>query len=285
MIFLIFLIAFFNVTPSNSQISKNNYGFANELFFNGDYVAALNEYKRLYFYSTDEETKRFFCYWIGICYLKLGRYNQTRSYLKYAMDSADPFIRYKSLEGIIASYNLLGEYTLAASELEEYITVRSVSLCETEYLRGILYFYQMDFHRATNKFKKVLNQLTENETLNSNQKLNIHMKNLYQYSKNMQKLPRRSPVVASLLSTFLPGSGQVYTGQYLDGIIAFFLNTATMYSVYSLVGNRHYLSATMLFLLGINFWSTNVNNAYNFAVQHNTKIYNKYLMEPFNWNY
>lgn len=51
------------------------------------------------------------------------------------------------------------------------------------------------------------------------------------------KVPRRSPAVAGLASTVLPGSGQIYAGHLGDGVLAFLASGTLALSTYALIAH------------------------------------------------
>lgn len=52
--------------------------------------------------------------------------------------------------------------------------------------------------------------------------LAIEQKNLLKYDLELQKVKKRSPVVAGLLSAVVPGSGKLYAGRRAEGAMTFF---------------------------------------------------------------
>lgn len=59
-------------------------------------------------------------------------------------------------------------------------------------------------------------------------------------------IPHRSPSVAKIMSAIIPGLGQMYCGEYLDGLNAMALNGALIWSVVTQVERQRYLAALMV---------------------------------------
>ncbi|MEN9281361.1 MAG: hypothetical protein RL594_296 [Bacteroidota bacterium] len=59
-------------------------------------------------------------------------------------------------------------------------------------------------------------------------------------------IPHRNPTVATVMSAIVPGLGQMYCGEYLDGVNALALNGALLWSVVTQVERQRYLAAVMV---------------------------------------
>ena len=82
--------------------------------------------------------------------------------------------------------------------------------------------------------------------------------------------PRRSPRLARVLSTVVPGLGQIYAGETLDGVIAFTLNSAITYSVVRSAQARNWLDTALIGgLLFHRFYAGNTYNAQRYSHAYN----------------
>ena len=88
---------------------------------------------------------------------------------------------------------------------------------------------------------------------------------------------RRSPELAQLLSTILPGLGQFYNGRWLSGLNALILNAALGYLTIDLLVDERYTGSALSFIfLWQRYYTGNRQNAYSEANEYNMQMDNKY---------
>jgi len=81
-----------------------------------------------------------------------------------------------------------------------------------------------------------------------------------------------SPVCAALMSSILPGLGQVHSGYPLEGLISFLsVAITTAGGFYMKGGGQKSISNTMFFFTGL-FYGGNIYGAYNIAEKGNLEI-------------
>ena len=87
----------------------------------------------------------------------------------------------------------------------------------------------------------------------------------------------KSPKTATILSTVIPGGGQMYAGQWLSGLNALLLNAGLGYLTVNSFIHEHYVSGFLEFeLLFLRYYLGNRLQAYNIAVRQNEKIDHSY---------
>lgn len=87
----------------------------------------------------------------------------------------------------------------------------------------------------------------------------------------------KSPAAASLLSTFIPGTGQIYNGRWLTGLNAMALNSALGYLTVNNFITERYISGFLSFMfLFQRYYSGNRYQAYRMTVEHNDMIDSNY---------
>ncbi|RKX70345.1 hypothetical protein DRP53_05345 [candidate division WOR-3 bacterium] len=91
---------------------------------------------------------------------------------------------------------------------------------------------------------------------------------------------QKSTSTAVLLSSILPGSGEIYSGRPLLGLLDLVANGITGYLFYRAVRNRSYLDGFLIlhFLL-VRFYNGSRNNAYHAAEAWNLKRREQFLTE------
>jgi tetratricopeptide (TPR) repeat protein len=87
-----------------------------------------------------------------------------------------------------------------------------------------------------------------------------------------QQLPRKSPVVAGLLSAVVPGAGHIYAGHYGDGVTSFFLNGLFIAGTVVAVRQENYAVAGAVGAVGLPFYIGNIYGAANAATKWNISV-------------
>lgn len=87
-------------------------------------------------------------------------------------------------------------------------------------------------------------------------------------------LPRKSEVLAAIMSVFLPGSGYVYAGHPGDGATSFFLNGLFIAGTWAALGNATYALAGITGVIGVPFYLGNIYGSANAAAKWNRAIRN-----------
>lgn len=240
--FFLFII---NLYPQNNNIllSENNIRlFADFLFSQKDYLRAYYEYEKLNDYNSNDTV----IYKSAFSLTEIEKYNEANLLLNNI--SAGSRVNFYSRE-------LQNKISFLKGEKEIFLNKESVSQVR---LLLISSFYE--------------NNLIENKEIFINsfdEKNQYDVLNFYERKINPDY---KSPLKAALLSTFLPGAGKFYTGEYGDGIAAFVATSLSAYLTYSnLIEKRSF--RTWLFA-GITFlyYTGNIYGAAASADIYNKKI-------------
>ena len=195
----------------------------------GNYDAAITEYKRfLFFHQNDTRTAEVYQK-IGLAYRAQGLWQEAISTMRNAVLHAlnqeeKSEYQLELAVTLIASQN----YDLARFELIK-VTMRTTSgplYQRALFLQAVVYVYQFRWEEA----REVLRHYTTDEMLDK----------LLDKAVN---LPQKSAKIAKVLSAILPGSGQVYAGNWRDGINALALNGAFGFVAVNSLLDRHYVDA------------------------------------------
>jgi putative component of membrane protein insertase Oxa1/YidC/SpoIIIJ protein YidD len=81
----------------------------------------------------------------------------------------------------------------------------------------------------------------------------------------------RSPLLAGILGTVLPGSGYLYAGRYGEAFSAFSFNALLGWGIYSLFHNHNTGSGILLSTIAVPFYLGNIAGGYNAAAAVNDK--------------
>ena len=196
-----------------------------------NYDAAITEYKRFLFFQPDDDRVLEVYHRIGILQRNLGLLREAIDSIRQAVIRTSDKEQ-KSEYQIDLAVTLIAnkDYDLARLELIK-VLIRSPSEAlykRTLFLQGVTYTYQFRWEEA----QEILRNYSQDEKLDE----------LFQKTDN---LPYKSKLVAKILSGILPGSGQIYAGNWKSGLNAFALNSAFGYVTVDSILDQNYVDAIM----------------------------------------
>jgi hypothetical protein len=237
---------------------------ADSLFLHGRYYEAATEYGRFLFrcslFTDSADSSRASPEFVRPAQLKLiqayarnGELSRAEERLAALPPTADCWdARFDLAQAYIRD----GEFGNARAELQTLRSVGSDSLRSRKSSRelGWLAIEQGDFGLAAADFGRSGDSTLADEC------------------RGLAGLPTRSPVLAMLASTVVPGSGEVYAGAVGLGLASFAANAAVIAGVVYCVDRKLYLDAALLatVLFG-RFYSGSRSNAYDLARDFNER--------------
>lgn len=238
--------------------------FADKLFASEKYFDAITEYKRLQFF----DKKNMYVFEsnlnIGVSYKQGGKYNNAIKYLSLAVKNSDDIEQKYFAKTEIIRANILRKTTSRAIELLtelESDTIYLTKLDEIYYWKGWAYIFSDDFKNASIEFAKIDN----NHQL---KKLCYDVVN-QKYSVNFAKT----------ISYIVPGSGHIYTGNYVQGLLSLGWNVLWGYmTVNSFIQDRALDGILVGSLLWLRFYKGSNQSAERLAIEKNLEISNKALL-------
>ena len=235
----LFLIVLFSLFCSFAATAEElPLSLGKHLFARGNYDAAITEYKRFLFFHSDDERIGEVYHNIGLAYRAQDLWAEAITSLRtatyYATDSES-----KSKYQLELAVTLIAaqDYDLAQLELIR-VTLQTLSVPiyrRALFLRGVAYIYQFRWDEA----REVLKNWSTDERLDA----------LFDEVVNT---PRKSVSVAKILSTILPGAGQLYADNWRGGLNALLLNSALGFLTIDAALDRHYTDAALWG--GLAFW-------------------------------
>jgi len=258
--YLFVLITFSSYAQENLSIQ---FDYANTLYKSGNYFDAITEFKRLLFF--DNENRYLFetNFLIARCYKAGAKFDEAIKYFSIAeMNSNSNELKIESKFQIVRT-NILRRTTTRAleilDELEKSVS-NKVLLDSIYYWRGWTHIFADDWKNASAAFAKI----------NSDHELK---KLCDRVGKD-----KVSVTFTKVISYILPGSGQIYTGNFLPGIISLGWNILGGYlTVNSFAEDRIFDGAVLGSLIWLRFYRGNIQNAGDSAIQKNLEISNKAL--------
>ena len=245
--------------------------FADFLYEQGDYLRAIGEYQRYLFYRPQEGEA--INYRIAVCYRFGGKSGQAIQSFETLLQRY-PESQYTSriYYQIGATYFLMDRYDQSARFLSDTlprITDRQQH-AEAEQLIGLSYLMQKQWSEAGEIFKG----LQGADIIRVREKAAVY--NIY--AENGEKLPTRSPFLAGMLSTVVPGAGRLYTGRVADALNTLFTVGLTGWQAYDGF-RRDGLASVKGWTLGTLCGAFYVGNIYGSVIS--ARVYNRHIADEF----
>ena len=237
--------------------------FAESLYNSESYWDAITEYKRLQFFDKEKQYSYITNYRIAECYKAGAKFDDAiRYFTKAEMDAPSDSAKYEMKIEIVRT-NILRKSTDRALEiLNELQNNKELPVNQNEiaYWRGWSYMFADKWDKAAEEFTK-----TDNSA------------ELESYCKHVIH-DKYSVTIAKVISYILPGSGQIYTGQYLSGAMSLGWNILCGYwTINAFSSDRIFDGFVIGDLLWLRFYRGNIQNAGKFAEEKNLEIANKQL--------
>jgi tetratricopeptide (TPR) repeat protein len=236
----------------------------NHLFKQGEYTAAITEYKRYLYFNQDSEKKTDVLMRIARAFREEGDLSEARYYYLKAQDTAKNTEELADARMETAFISILaGEYTRAEFELLQLSSIPDLAK-KTEqkiaFRLGIVYTFTGTWDKAHKEFSFAL----------SDQKKT--MSQIESILEEAAAVKKKKPTTAKVLSTVLPGLGQVYAGYPLDGLGALLINGGIFFLFGHTIADGHYPEAALTFLyLVLRFYPGNIYQAGQKAKAYNNR--------------
>ena len=239
---------------------------ADSLFSLQSYQEAITEYKRfVYFHPQGEQTSYVF-YKIGLACRAEQRWQEAFQALRNSIhtaqnDSLKDERRIALAVTAIASanYDPALVQLLQVSHFSRFPSLRQKAL----FFQKIAYIYTFNWAGARKAFDQFHTHCDEYAEAQEVDSLLIVA----------QHLPYKSPTLAKLFSTLLPGSGQIYVGHWRDGINALAINGLTTTFLLKAIAQEHYWDASGIFFsLFERYYLGNRRNAAEGAIDYNQQL-------------
>jgi hypothetical protein len=257
-IFLVCLTYFPSIGQQNLLDYKNSLLFARYLKASAQFDFASQEYERLHFMQPGDST---------IIFEMVQNYRLDKQYDKLA-SSFGLFNKY-----IFHDYSPVFE--------EEYLKF-SIS-CKSEdkqffQVSSLLQpnrkcFYELSYYWSTKNYDSVFSYNLHNENL-----LKANSLDLYQLTNNFSHERNKSPLLAGLMSTILPGSGKAYLNRWGDALISLLFvstNTFVSYRAFHKKGLKS-PNGWIFGSLSLSFYLANIYGSAKSAKKYNSDLKDKY---------
>jgi len=235
--------------------------FANELFDSSNYFDAVTEYKRLLFFDDRAEYSWEANYKIGLSYKYGGFYDLAINYLKISELNGNTSDEIFLSKIEIVRCNLLRKTIATAFRLLDEIETDYPTdefKDEINYWRGWAFMLNNDWENAAMEFSKI----------DSNHELKTLCMTVEEN--------KYSIIFAKVISYLLPGSGYIYSGEYLQGLLSFGWNLLGGYFTIKAIGEQRIFDAFVISELGwLRFYRGSIEGAEKSAESKNMQIANQ----------
>lgn len=199
---------------------SNILSYADHLYETRDYFRATSEYKRFIHLFPDEPRVERAGFRIGLCYQKSGNLENAIHAFRGILRKESSSEVARSVEYEIGKCYFLGrDYQKAGQVLGELNTDRALVMAGWSMLRGGRYA------EASGYFLKA-------QTVRPGGYLSELSSRLSRESLKGEEIPRKSPILAALVSVPLPGAGRTYCGRFGDGVFSFLIVSASYVAAY-----------------------------------------------------
>lgn len=256
---IVYIASIFISLNALSQKKITSFETAIKEFNSGNYELSIPYFKRIAFFESNNI--------LNLKYLA-DSYQNTKSYDKALVHysliyniSENDSIKNEVIIEMAKTYILQEKYDFAKIEALNIKDINQTFTDRKNYYLSIISFYLNDFESSKNYLLLISNLSA------SSQKVVNDI-----YKSALKSHLRPNPKVASFLSMVLPGSGQLYCGEFKSGINSFLL-TGTAITVYTLISIRYsFIDAILgVFPYYQRYYTGGVINAQNMA-KDKTKI-------------
>lgn len=227
---------------------KNSRAFADYLFATGRYDQAVNEYQRVLFMKPLDTAS-----WLNL--VKSNQFSRAYHDAIHVIDSAEARVGYGLLSfGKARAYSYLK--TREFDQIKSMFQAYPFHEEEVEFISSSTYALQGQwkyFQENSNSLKR---------------------KDFYEMSQEVLQHKHKSPVLAGLMSTVVPGTGKIYTGRWKDGLFSMLLFGTSAWQAYRLVSKNGVDNFGSLFFGGmaIGFYTGNVYGSVKSAKDYNDAL-------------
>ncbi len=237
-----------------------------------NYQTAILEFKRFLFFHRDDERIGKIHALLSLAYAEQEQWEPAIKHLNLAIQNAHTDSLAESYRITQASY-YLAQQLYGSAEIEltrlahfsDYAAIRDKS----KLLLVLCHVYQGKWHQAHQRLAEVADHLPSPLWAKIDSVLRVASETRY-----------KSPRAAKWLSTFLPGAGQIYDGNWWSGLNALVLNAATGYVLYTAAVGKQIGDILIAYMtLFDRYYQGNRVNAERVAVNYNQRVHRRLARE------
>jgi tetratricopeptide (TPR) repeat protein len=256
--------------PTSTVPPPSVFAFAQSLFTAGEYYRAIGEFQRFLFFQPEHPLAAEAQLTIGLAFFCGERWLQAfEVFRRIARAVPDQAIRAEAALWMAETHARGGDQMEAMRLFQELMRQypESVIAQRAAYLMGWSYVRQRQWTEARDAFARV----------DAASPYHASGERLGAILAIPPELPHRSPTVARMLSTVLPGTGQIYTGHTLDGLIGLGLHGALIAGTIGGIGAGLEGAAGIGAFFTWGFYRTQMSNAATLARDFNVQAEERFI--------
>ena len=284
----------------DSPASDSQLLYADALFDESDYDAAILEFKRYIFYNPQIDLLDYALYRIGQSYYySHSPIDAQKNFDRLLKDYPQSPFRLHARLMLGKTFMDNEDFAKARNEFRIITESSSPPLsprirgdemggisAQAQYLQAWSYLSERDWYSAIAEFRKVGQfqpftkftlERSEGFEGRPDSPLSIKAESLADTALAGIRLPRKSPTLARWMSTFLPGSGQIYVGKITNGLISTAFNAAFIYLLVDSIRDKRYVDTVGIYAIGARFYWGNIYNATQSALEYNRRLEDRLL--------
>jgi len=273
---LLLLVAIFPALPAPLPAAEKEIVITEEVqltladafMAEGEYYRAITEYKKFLFLFPDSEKADYALFRVGLAYYRGDEYEnaahtfatvrETYGRSRYAADSG-------YFEGL--SLWKLGRFDRAETAFDGVVATDPASEVAPLALLGksIVSYDQKNIPGCRDELERFLASYPKDRRADN-------VRETIALLDNNRELPRKSPVLAGVMSAFVPGSGYMYAGRTGDGIMALIVNGLFIAGTVAAIHQENYAVAGIVGGIGLPFYVGNIYGSANAATKWNIGV-------------
>lgn len=251
--------------------SQKQWQFAQQLFQEGRFRQAAQEYERFAFFFPGHPDRRKAILKAGQSFMKAGDGPAAlQDFNRLTRTGPTDAVAIEAYFMSAETYERFGNPNQAVLLMNNLIALTDrTDVRDRAYLRiGWIHIDQMEWSRARQALKHISPQGRQA----------LHIESLEAALGKADQLPRKSPTAAGLLS-IVPGGGQLYCGRYEDAFAALLLNGGLGWAAYDAFDHDLNGLGSLVVVVGIGFYTANIYGAVSDAHKYNRSQKQRFIQQ------
>ncbi len=235
------------VAPSDDVLA-----LADWLLEQKSYHEAITEYKRFVFFNPEGGNAAYAFHKMGLAYRLEHKWEEAVDALKASiLATEDPRVADERRITLATTLMASGNYSLARLEL---LKVSETPLRPgSVYFYGIASLYMSDWDDARDAFGQFYSRYADGQMTDRAEEIERVLVGV--------ETSYKSPRLARFLSAIMPGLGQMYAGDWRDGLNALVLNGLAIGFIANAIHRKDYRDATLISSISVRYYTGNIYNA------------------------
>jgi hypothetical protein len=285
---VLFIIYFVIISPCFAQLKEESFSsqqlkFISDLYKGKRYFDCISETQRLLNYKKDLADQSDFLYFINACYFFGKQYKTLILRLESVSNFKKDRLYPANLFLLSNSFLQLGHRDKTAALLNAI----DYSGIDKNY-QDDLFLNRAEYLISAYKYKDILSEIEHAGSYFTAINNSFTLLDFRNDIEHYREIGFKSKWLSAGMSAIVPGTGQMYSGRIMDGIISLISVAGTAYGAYYFYNKKEKpLAVTLTFFSGL-FYSGNVYGAYNSAVNKNNELNKQFsgrIIQKYNLKY